>query len=90
MRKFVTACKDNETGYEMILSECSYNQACDWLSRELAKRGCEIWRTERRIDGLMVIFTAKAICPLDSAGSMFMKDGRTFYYDETRGYLLGE
>ena len=87
----MTACKDHVTGYEMILSECSYNQACDWLSRELAKHGCEIWRTEQRIsDNLYVIFTAVAVCPLDSAGSMFMKDDRTFYYDETRGYLLGE
>lgn len=90
MRKFMTACKDSVTGYEMILSECSYNQACDWLSRELAKHNSNIWRTEQRIDGLMVIFTAIAICPLDSVGNMYMKDGRTFYYDEDRGYLLGE
>lgn len=90
MRKFMTECKDTKTGLSMVLSECSYNQACDWLSKELAKHHSEIWRTEQRIDGLMVIFTAVAICPVDSAGTMFMKDGRTFYYDEERGYLLGE
>lgn len=33
MRKFTTSCIDNETGMEMILSECSYNAACDYLMR---------------------------------------------------------
>ena len=31
MREFKTTCIDTETGMEMILSECSYNMACDWL-----------------------------------------------------------
>ena len=30
MREFKTSCIDNETGMEMVLSECSYNMACDW------------------------------------------------------------
>lgn len=47
MRKFVTSCKDDKTGYEMILSECSYNEACDWLEKEIAKCGYEIIRTEQ-------------------------------------------
>ena len=34
MREFRTSCIDNVTGMEMVLSECSYNMACDWLERK--------------------------------------------------------
>lgn len=34
MREFKTSTIDNITGMEMVLSECSYNMACDWLSRK--------------------------------------------------------
>ena len=62
MRRFTTACRDSVTGYEMILSECSYNQACDWLSRELIKQDYEILEVETSIlDGLVVITTAKNV-----------------------------
>jgi len=33
MRAFKTLCKDAKTGMEMILSETSFNMACDYLSR---------------------------------------------------------
>ena len=81
MRKFQIECKDDKTGYSMVLSECSYNQACDWLSRELAKFGYEITRTEQHINGLMYIWSTNV-----RSG----KQARMYYYDEERGYLLGE
>lgn len=81
MRTFQTECKDDKTGYSMVLSECSYNQACDWLSREVAKCGYEITRTELHISGLMYIWINNVV-----SGAQ----GRMFYYDEERGYLLGE
>lgn len=34
MREFKTSCIDTETGMEMVLSECSYNMACDWLEHK--------------------------------------------------------
>ena len=34
MREFKVMCKDTKTGMEMVLSECSYNMACDWLERK--------------------------------------------------------
>lgn len=34
MREFKTSCIDNVTRMEMVLSECSYNMACDWLMRK--------------------------------------------------------
>ena len=34
MREFKTSTIDNATGMEMVLSECSYNMACDWLERK--------------------------------------------------------
>ena len=34
MREFKTSCIDNVTGMEMVLSEVSYNMACDWLMRK--------------------------------------------------------
>lgn len=34
MREFKTSCIDNVTKMEMVLSEVSYNMACDWLMRK--------------------------------------------------------
>lgn len=34
MREFKTSCIDKVTGMEIMLSECSYNRACDWLARK--------------------------------------------------------
>lgn len=81
MRKFDISCRDALTGYEMILSECSYNMACDWLSQELDKLGMEVYQ-----------------CAYNGSTDMYELNtrdnecvpGRKFYYDETRGYLLGE
>lgn len=86
MRRFTAACKDNKTGYEMILSECSYNQACAWLYEEVKKAGREVCRSFiNNVTGLTEIWTAEwsdKICNYVPT--------RHYFYDEERGYLLGE
>lgn len=79
MKVFTTLCKDDKTGFQMILSECSYNMAMDWLDKKLKKTNMWIEQTRVR-DGLTeILITDKHLLR-----------GRTFYYDEERGYLLGE
>ena len=74
MREFKTFTKDSKTGYEMILSECSYNMAMDWLENKIKELGHTPNIECKKEGDLMVITTS----------------GRTFFYDEERGYLLGE
>lgn len=86
MKAFTTECKDSITNYAMILSECSYNMACDWLERTLKKYGVEIY--DCRINsktGFMELATGK----YSSALGRF-EPCRKYFYDEIRGYLLGE
>ena len=71
---FNTYCKDDVTGYEMILSECSYNVALDWLENKIRELG-HIPNIECKKDGDLIVVETS---------------GRTFFYDEKRGYLLGE
>ena len=33
MKEFKASCIDNETNMELVLSEVSYNRACDWLAQ---------------------------------------------------------
>lgn len=86
MRRFLIHCIDEKTGYQMILSECSYNFACDWLNRYVHEKGLEICRAFHNNDtGLDEIWTAQwsdKICNYVPT--------RHFFYDEDRGYLLGE
>ena len=84
---------DDKTGYRMVLSECSYNMACDWLMREGEKSHYEIIRTEKDFNGLIHIWMEKTELEFDAdINSMRPITGATlkFYYDEERGYLLGE
>ena len=80
MRVFNTLCKDDKTGYQMILSECSYNMAMDWLERKCIDSGCTFRIVQDYVHDL------SAIVVDDSKGNI----ARIFYYDEDRGYLLGE
>ena len=79
MRVFTTECKDSVTGYAMVLSECSYNMACDWLERTLKKYGVWVYQTKTR-NNLTELWTM----------DKHMLECRRFYYDENRGVLLGE
>lgn len=49
---FNTVCIDSKTRMQMVLSECSYNMACDWLEQQgfteyetFENVGNEIWLT---------------------------------------------
>ena len=80
MRKFMYCCKDIETGHEMILSECTYNQAMSWLDEILAKHDMTCDCRKNDTTGFIDVHI------WDKCGTPC----RTFYYDEKRGYLLGQ
>lgn len=99
MRVFQTECKDSKTGLSMVLSEVSYNFACDWLALNVEKYGAEIYRTEKHIKDnsklsdmmcLWVGIPHEGINPMTGREDMWYIESRKFYYDEERGYLLGE
>ena len=46
MRIFSAMCLDNETGFQMIASECSFNDACCYLSKSTGER-CLSTKKER-------------------------------------------
>ena len=74
------------TGYSMVLSECSYNMACDWLERTLAKYGVDIY--DCKVDsktGFTILRSGKYSHILGD-----FKPCRKYFYDESRGVLLGE
>lgn len=88
MREFRCSCRDVKTGYEMILEDCSYNNACQWLDDKLKEKGSyyDIIRCEYNTDtNLTEIWTGHL-----EEDTMNIFYGRKFYYDEERGYLLGE
>lgn len=65
---------DDKTRKSLVAKECSYNMACSYLD----KQGFTPLLISMEEDGTF---------------KMIMKVGdlrRTFWYDEARGYLLGE
>ena len=85
MKAFQTETKDNKTGLSMVLSEVSYNAAMEWLHDTLWKCGVEICRCFMNERGMREIWTAKW-----DDGINNYKPMRHYFYDEERGYLLGE
>lgn len=76
MREFKTSCIDNETGMEMVLSECSYNMACRWLASKGFTDYDDIDTSyDNGVSWVKMVFSKPS--------------KRTFMYDESRGYLLG-
>lgn len=52
MKKFNCACVDSLTGYEMVLSDASYNNACFYIENQLGEEIKKItsdYRTNRTI-----------------------------------------
>lgn len=73
MRVFTCAVKDRESDLYIIANECSFNVACDYLEHQNKdNRFGKFLRTE---------FGTRDITKL-----VFEK--RTFFYDESRGYLM--
>lgn len=85
MRKYMVECTDRKTGLSMVLSECSYNIACDFLERELGKYRVDILDCRVSREG-----KTKGMTRIRTIHSITKSLMRTFYYDEERGYLLGE
>lgn len=89
MRVFTTLCKDEKTGYQMVLSECSYNMAMDWLERKVKKElidpGFHHYISSH--NGIKLI---KIVVDSWHEGVQKYVENRIFYYDEDRGYLMGE
>ncbi len=73
---FTSSCKDNLTGLEMIAKDVSYNIACDYLQSNKGKIGKLIDCKTMNYNGIEMI--------------KIVYEKRAFYYDENRGYLLGE
>lgn len=93
MRKFVTTCIDDKTGYTMVLSEASYNVAMDWLQKEAAKYDKEIFRTENNGTDNMWIYVGtpkKDVNPMTGYEDVWYTNQVVFHYDESRGYLMKE
>ena len=92
MMQYVTQCIDNKTGLTLVLSDVSYNQAMDWLQRELAKTDREIFRCENCGTNNVQIYTGEPHAGLDVNGrpDMWYRNQVMFYYDEERGLLMQE
>ena len=84
MTEFTASCIDNITGKEMILSDCSYNAAYEWLREKLKKKGLRICGIGHNHEtGITELYTG-------DPNAISLNLGRKFFYDETRGLLLGE
>ena len=82
MRIFKTKCIDSVTGYNMILSECSYNNACFWLETELNKKNMYV-DIVRKLPHDILDLT-------ELITNRFANADLRFIYDETRGFLMSD
>ena len=81
MKEFKVCCRDSITGFKMILSECSYNMAMDYLTRNgIVILSC---KNSTIYNNITVVKTGIWSHILGD-----FKPNRTFYYDEARRYLL--
>lgn len=92
MRRFVTACVDELTGFYMELSEVSYNMAMDWLQREAKKFDKEIYRVESEGEDVKIYVGTPVmdINPITGHQDKWFRNTLIFHYDESRGYLMQE
>lgn len=74
MRKFTTLTVDSKTRMQMILSDCSYNQACYYLKGQDT--------------GKLLNVRTVYIEPLTYKVTELRCEKATFIYDETRGFLM--
>ena len=77
---------DSKTKYELILSDCSYNVAMDWLQKDMAKYNVEVYKSEYDTERKLVVLYAGKFSYILNDYRLIRK----FYYDDERGYLLGE
>ncbi|MBO7712923.1 MAG: hypothetical protein J6S85_05100 [Methanobrevibacter sp.] len=81
MKIFVKDLEDSVTGYYMVLTECTYEMALEWLRETLKPFGRVVWDIASYADDdLLYIRT----------GEHWGNLCRTFLYDESRKLLLGD
>lgn len=73
MRVFTATVKDSNSDLYIIANECSFNVACDYLMQE-------------NKDNRFGKFLRTEVGTRDITKLVFEK--RTFFYDESRGYLM--
>ena len=73
MRVFTATVKDSNSDLYIIANECSFNMACDYLTQE---------NEDNRFGKFLRIECGTR----DITKLVFEK--RTFFYDESRGYLM--
>ena len=73
MRRFTTVCIDNETGMEMILWGCTYNEACMFL---------EVENSDHRFGNLI---ETESVSMYETK---IIYERAEFLYDEERGILM--
>ena len=60
MRKFTTVCMDNKTNKQMILSECSFNNACHYLqslsNNNIEVKAIDVYTMEIKVDNKKFIY----------------------------------
>ena len=74
MRRFQFLILDNKTQLQMVLCDCSYNQACYYL------QGQDV--------GELLKVTTVNVSPLPYKVSELKYEKATFIYDEQRGFLM--
>lgn len=82
MRKFNFVCIDEKTKMQIILSDCSYNNACYYLDSNGFNDGK--YKVKIKYD---IRTNRYLIYHIDEKENIV---GRVFCYDETRGLLLGD
>ena len=95
MKVFTAFCVDEKTGYEMVLSDVSYNVAMEWLQRDIEKSiyPREIFRIENNgADDKQIYVGIRKYGrnPMTGYEDVWYTHQVIFHYDESRGYLLRE
>lgn len=82
MKIYTASCIDSKTRMEIILSDCSYNNACYFLEGNYFNSidGKIKIRWDRRTDRILIF-------AVDEKENII---SRVFCYDEARGLLLGD
>lgn len=80
--------RDSKTGYEMIFSDCTYNMAMFELQNIAESNNYWIEDPVTLDNGLVRITIRKDVIRGDYTYEA--KVVRRYYWDENRGYLLGE
>ena len=88
MTVYKTLCKDSKTGYRMVASGLSFNEATKWLENELKEENSEIIGIA--LNGAMYTIHTQPFVDMLTEEEAKWVTITDFFYDEERGYLLAE